>query len=101
MTFAGTIRGSTRSIVIFVESIRLSDRNASTRATAPSEFGDSIVNSAMRAFLSVTTTANRERFGAAPGASSVMAALCLSGLPSDRFLFAGFLPAKKMRVARN
>lgn len=29
-----------------------------------------------------------------PGASSVMAALCLSGLPSDRFLFAGFLPAK-------
>lgn len=31
---------------------------------------------------------------AIPGASSVMAALCLSGLPSDRFLFAGFLPAK-------
>lgn len=29
-----------------------------------------------------------------PGASSVMAALCLSGLPTDRFLFAGFLPAK-------
>jgi 16S rRNA (cytidine1402-2'-O)-methyltransferase len=30
-----------------------------------------------------------------PGTSSVLAALCLSGLPSDRFLFAGFLPAKK------
>ena len=29
-----------------------------------------------------------------PGPSSVMAALCLSGLPTDRFLFAGFLPAK-------
>ena len=29
-----------------------------------------------------------------PGASSVMAALCASGLPTDRFLFAGFLPAK-------
>lgn len=29
-----------------------------------------------------------------PGASSVMAALCLAGLPTDRFLFAGFLPAK-------
>ena len=29
-----------------------------------------------------------------PGASSVMSALCLSGLPTDRFLFAGFLPAK-------
>jgi 16S rRNA (cytidine1402-2'-O)-methyltransferase len=31
---------------------------------------------------------------AAPGASSVLTALQLSGLPSDRFLFAGFLPTK-------
>jgi len=30
-----------------------------------------------------------------PGPSSVLAALCLSGLPSDRFFFAGFLPARK------
>lgn len=29
-----------------------------------------------------------------PGASSVLAALCLAGLPTDRFLFAGFLPNK-------
>ena len=29
-----------------------------------------------------------------PGASAPIAALCLSGLPSDRFLFAGFAPAK-------
>ncbi len=29
-----------------------------------------------------------------PGASAVIVALTLSGLPSDRFLFAGFLPAK-------
>lgn len=29
-----------------------------------------------------------------PGASSVMAALTLAGLPTDRFLFAGFLPSK-------
>ena len=30
-----------------------------------------------------------------PGASSVLAALAVSGLPSDRFLFAGFLPNKQ------
>jgi len=29
-----------------------------------------------------------------PGVSSVIAALSVSGLPTDRFLFAGFLPAK-------
>lgn len=29
-----------------------------------------------------------------PGASSVLAALCLSALPSDRFAFIGFLPAR-------
>lgn len=32
---------------------------------------------------------------ALPGASSVLAALCLSGLPTDRFFFAGFLPPKQ------
>ncbi len=29
-----------------------------------------------------------------PGASSLLAALCIAGQPSDRFLFAGFLPPK-------
>lgn len=32
---------------------------------------------------------------ALPGASSVLTALCLAGLPTDRFFFAGFLPAKQ------
>jgi 16S rRNA (cytidine1402-2'-O)-methyltransferase len=32
---------------------------------------------------------------AVPGASAALAALSVSGLPSDRFLFAGFLPAKQ------
>lgn len=31
----------------------------------------------------------------APGASAAIAALCLSGLPSDRFLFAGFAPQSR------
>ncbi len=29
-----------------------------------------------------------------PGPSAVIAALCVSGLPSDRFIFEGFLPAR-------
>ncbi|TPW01968.1 MAG: 16S rRNA (cytidine1402-2'-O)-methyltransferase, partial [bacterium] len=29
-----------------------------------------------------------------PGPSSLLAALCIAGLPADRVLFAGFLPAK-------
>ena len=32
---------------------------------------------------------------AVPGASAVLAALAVAGLPTDRFLFAGFLPAKE------
>ena len=31
---------------------------------------------------------------AAPGASAILAALCVGGMPTDRFFFAGFLPPK-------
>lgn len=37
---------------------------------------------------------------AIPGASAVVTALMLAGLPTDRFLFAGFLPVKSMARRR-
>lgn len=36
----------------------------------------------------------------APGASALLAALIVSGLPTDRFVFEGFLPVKKGRKTR-
>jgi len=35
------------------------------------------------------------RVEAAPGPSAILTALCVAGLPTDRFLFAGFLPSAK------
>jgi 16S rRNA (cytidine1402-2'-O)-methyltransferase len=50
-----------------------------------SDPGFKLVRAAHEAGHSVTTL---------PGASSLLAALTVSGLPTDQFLFAGFLPAK-------
>lgn len=47
--------------------------------------GFSLARAVIEAEGSVTT---------APGASAVLAALSVSGLPTDRFMFAGFLPPK-------
>lgn len=38
---------------------------------------------------------------AAPGASAVLAALSVAGLPTDRFLFSGFLPPREMARKRS
>ena len=50
-----------------------------------SDPGYRLVRSAREAGIAVTSL---------PGASAATVALTISGLPSDRFLFAGFLPAK-------
>lgn len=51
-----------------------------------SDPGYKLVSEALEAGLMVTTL---------PGASAVLAALAVAGLPTDRFLFAGFPPNKK------
>ena len=50
-----------------------------------SDPGFKLVRAAREAGIAVT---------ALPGASAMLAALMVAGLPTDRFLFAGFLPAK-------
>jgi 16S rRNA (cytidine1402-2'-O)-methyltransferase len=71
-----------------IERLRRGDRVALiSDAGMPlvSDPGFKLVREALAAALPVTV---------APGASAPLAALALSGLPSDRFLFAGFLPNK-------
>jgi 16S rRNA (cytidine1402-2'-O)-methyltransferase len=57
-----------------------------------SDPGFKLVRAAVAAGVAVT---------ALPGASAVLAALVLSGLPTDRFLFAGFLDARAERRRRD
>lgn len=56
-----------------------------------SDPGFRLVNEAREAGINVTSI---------PGASAAITALTLSGFPSDRFLFAGFLPVKE-KARRN
>ena len=56
-----------------------------------SDPGYKIVNSATKEGINVV---------AIPGASSVIASLSISGLPTDKFYFEGFLPKKKGRNKR-
>ena len=50
-----------------------------------SDPGYFLVNAAVKANISLVPI---------PGPSSVLAALCISGLPTDRFIFEGFVPRK-------
>jgi 16S rRNA (cytidine1402-2'-O)-methyltransferase len=50
-----------------------------------SDPGERLVSDCIRAGLPIVTI---------PGASSILTALCVSGLPAARFLFAGFLPSR-------
>ena len=45
-------------------------------------------------------TVSENKIESIPGASAFLAALTSSGLPTDRFLFEGFLPPKKGRNKR-
>ncbi len=53
-----------------------------------SDPGFNLIQAVLKNDISITTV---------PGASALLAALPLSGLPMDKFLFVGFLPLKKKR----
>ncbi len=57
-----------------------------------SEAGTPLVSDPGFALVRAAVAAG-ERVHAVPGASAVLAALSVAGLPTDRFLFAGFVPA--------
>lgn len=76
-----------RAVAALVERCRSEAIALTSDAGTPliSDPGYELVRAARAADVAVTTL---------PGASAAIAALTLSGLPTDRFLFAGFLPVK-------
>ena len=51
-------------------------------------------NEGKSSVVSTLTEDDRIKVSPVPGASALVAALSVAGLPSDRFIFEGFLPAK-------
>ncbi len=73
---------------------RLLDRIAGGEAVAlVSDAGTPLISDPGFKLVAAVAAAGHEVF-AVPGASAPIAALSVSGLPSDRFLFAGFLPPR-------
>ncbi|CAM3055690.1 Ribosomal RNA small subunit methyltransferase I [Sphingomonas antarctica] len=76
-----------RAVATLVERCRIEAIALTSDAGTPliSDPGYELVRAARAADVAITTL---------PGANAAIAALTLSGLPTDRFLFAGFLPVK-------
>jgi 16S rRNA (cytidine1402-2'-O)-methyltransferase len=72
---------------------RLIDRMASESVALLSDAGTPLISDPGYKLVRDARAAGR-RINTLPGPSAAIAALTLSGLPTDRFLFMGFLPAK-------
>ncbi|MCP5026667.1 MAG: 16S rRNA (cytidine(1402)-2'-O)-methyltransferase [Actinomycetia bacterium] len=86
-----TEHDNTTRVIEAVESGRSVVLVSDAGTPAVSDPGARLVGAAVAAGVSIS---------AVPGASAVLAALVLSGLPTDRFVFEGFLPRKGAERAR-